>query len=172
MMCILVYSRWDVAVEASMESIDSWKNLEEIIHVSDGAMVARRDLAAQIPLEQQNKPVVVTPQLFESMVDPIPTRAEVAVFSDGSAMVQFPWKALAVIPPNWKTMHFWFYMENGQVASLLSRSRPDLPILAFTSSFSVHRRFNLQGGLIPFYLLSFFPCDVKASNLKGTFLAS
>lgn len=76
------------------------------------------------------------------------------------------------IPPNWKTMHFWFYMENGQVASLLSRSRPDLPILAFTSSFSVHRRFNLQGGLIPFYLLSFFPCDVKASNLKGTFLAS
>ncbi|KAL9357889.1 hypothetical protein Peur_051142 [Populus x canadensis] len=135
-----------------MESIDSWKNLEEIIHVSDGAMVARRDLAAQIPLEQQNKPVVVTPQLFESMADPIPTRAE--------------------IPPNWKTMHFWFYMENGQMASLLSCSRPDLPILAFTSSFSVHRRFNLQGGLIPFYLLSFFPCDVKASNLKGTFLAS
>jgi pyruvate kinase len=52
MMCILIYYRWDVAVEASMESIDSWKNLEEIIHVSDGAMVARRDLAAQIPLEQ------------------------------------------------------------------------------------------------------------------------
>ncbi|KAJ6998498.1 pyruvate kinase isozyme A chloroplastic-like [Populus alba x Populus x berolinensis] len=69
-------------------------------------------------------------------------------------------------------MHFWFYMENGKMASLLSRSRPDLPILAFTSSFSVHRRFNLQWGLIPFYLLSFFPCDVKASNLKGTFLAS
>ncbi|KAJ6931213.1 hypothetical protein NC652_014647 [Populus alba x Populus x berolinensis] len=76
------------------------------------------------------------------------------------------------IPPNWKTMHFWFYMENGKMASLLSRSRSELPILAFTSSFSVHRRFNLQWGLIPFYLLYFFPCDVKASNLKGTFLAS
>ncbi|KAA8527681.1 hypothetical protein F0562_035450 [Nyssa sinensis] len=42
----------DIAVIAKIESVDSLKNLEEIIQASDGAMVARGDLGAQIPLEQ------------------------------------------------------------------------------------------------------------------------
>ncbi|WJZ91193.1 hypothetical protein VitviT2T_010290 [Vitis vinifera] len=40
----------DIAVIAKMR-IDSLKNLEEITQASDGAMVARQDLGAQIPLE-------------------------------------------------------------------------------------------------------------------------
>ncbi|KAH9624109.1 hypothetical protein KSS87_020574 [Heliosperma pusillum] len=115
----------DIAVIAKIESIDSLRNLEEIIQASDGAMVARGDLGAQIPLEQVpsaqqnivqlcrqlNKPVIVASQLLESMIEyPTPTRAEVADVSEAvrqradalmlsgeSAMGQFPEKALAVL---------------------------------------------------------------------------
>ncbi|KAJ6903553.1 hypothetical protein NC651_020896 [Populus alba x Populus x berolinensis] len=115
----------DIAVIAKIESIDSLWNLEEIIQASDGAMVARGDLGAQIPLEQVpsaqqkivqicrqlNKPVIVASQLLESMIEyPTPTRAEVADVSEAvrqradalmlsgeSAMGQYPDKALAVL---------------------------------------------------------------------------
>ena len=111
----------DIALIAKIESIDSLKNLEEIIQASDGAMVARGDLGAQIPLEQVpsaqkkvvqvcrqlNKPVIVASQLLESMIEnPTPTRAEVADVSEAvrqradalmlsgeSAMGQYPEKA-------------------------------------------------------------------------------
>lgn len=101
------------------------KNLEEIIKASDGIMIGRGDLGAQIPLEeipsvqqkivqtcrQLNKPVIVASQLLESMIEyPIPTRAEVADVSEAvrqqadalmlsgeSAMGQFPDKALGVL---------------------------------------------------------------------------
>lgn len=115
----------DVAVIAKIESVDSLKNLEEIIKASDGAMVARGDMGSQIPLEQVpfaqhrivqlcrqlNKPVIVASQLLESMIEyPIPTRAEVADVSEAvrqqadalmlsgeSAMGLYPDKALAVL---------------------------------------------------------------------------
>lgn len=41
-----------INIIAKIESRDSLKNLEDIITVSDGAMVARGDLGAQVPLEQ------------------------------------------------------------------------------------------------------------------------
>lgn len=81
-----------IRVIAKIESSDSLKHLEDIIKVSDGAMVARGDLGAQILLEQVpsvqqeivqlcrqlNKPVIVASQLLESMIEyPTPTRAEV-----------------------------------------------------------------------------------------------
>ncbi|CAI9118340.1 OLC1v1019899C1 [Oldenlandia corymbosa var. corymbosa] len=115
----------DIAVIAKIESVDSLRNLEEIILASDGAMVARGDLGAQIPLEQVpseqqkivqlcrqlNKPVIVASQLLESMIEyPTPTRAEVADISEAvrqrsdalmlsgeSAMGQYPEKALTVL---------------------------------------------------------------------------
>ncbi|KAK8541515.1 hypothetical protein V6N12_014148 [Hibiscus sabdariffa] len=113
------------AVVAKIESIGSLKNLKEIIQASDGAMLGRGDLGAQIPLEQVpsvqqevvrlcrklNKPVIIASQLLESMIEhPIPTRAEVAdvskavaqqadalMLSSESAMGQFPDKALTVL---------------------------------------------------------------------------
>ncbi|PUZ68674.1 hypothetical protein GQ55_2G048000 [Panicum hallii var. hallii] len=115
----------DIAVLAKIESIDSLKNLEEIIRASDGAMVARGDMGAQVPLEQVpsiqqkivqlcrqlNKPVIVASQLLESMIEyPTPTRAEVADVSEAvrqradalmlsgeSAMGRYPEKALSVL---------------------------------------------------------------------------
>ncbi|RWW89323.1 hypothetical protein BHE74_00001737 [Ensete ventricosum] len=101
------------------------ENLEDIVLASDGAMVARGDMGAQIPLEevpsaqqkivklcrQLNKPVIVASQLLESMIEyPTPTRAEVADVSEAvkqradalmlsgeSAMGQYPEKALTVL---------------------------------------------------------------------------
>ncbi|KAH9602760.1 hypothetical protein KSS87_023048 [Heliosperma pusillum] len=122
---LIVMGCSSVAVIAKIESIDSLKNLEEIIEASDGAMVARGDMGSQIPLEQVpfaqqrivhlcrqlNKPVIVASQLLESMIEyPTPTRAEVADVSEAvrqqadalmlsgeSAMGLFPEKALAVL---------------------------------------------------------------------------
>lgn len=119
------YRDSDISVIAKIESMDSLKNMAEIIRASDGAMVARGDLGAQIPLEQVpseqqkivqlcrqlNKPVIVASQLLESMIEyPTPTRAEVADVSEAvrqradalmlsgeSAMGQFPDKALTVL---------------------------------------------------------------------------
>lgn len=125
---------------AKIESIDSLKNLEEIIRASDGAMVARADLGAQIPLEQVpseqqrivqvcsqlNKPVIVASQLLESMIEyPTPTRAEVADVSEAvrqrsdalmlsgeSAMGQFPEKALTVLRSVSLRIEKWWREEN------------------------------------------------------------
>ncbi|KAF8392303.1 hypothetical protein HHK36_022645 [Tetracentron sinense] len=138
----------DIAVIAKIESIDSLKNLEEIIQASDGAMVARGDLGAQIPLEQVpsaqqeivevcrqlNKPVIVASQLLESMIEyPTPTRAEVADVSEAvrqradalmlsgeSAMGQFPEKSLAVLRSVSLRIERWWREEKRHEAMKLS----------------------------------------------------
>ncbi|KAL7105357.1 hypothetical protein ACP275_07G039000 [Erythranthe tilingii] len=149
----------DISVIAKIESIDSLKNLEEIIQASDGAMVARGDLGAQIPLEQVpseqqkivqvcrqlNKPVIVASQLLESMIEyPTPTRAEVADVSEAvrqradalmlsgeSAMGQFPDKALTVLRTVSLRIEKWWRDEKRHEAM-------ELPAIAssFTDSIS------------------------------------
>nr|GMD73031.1 pyruvate kinase isozyme A, chloroplastic [Ipomoea batatas] len=132
----------NVAVIAKIESVDSLKNLQDIIQASDGIMVARGDLGAQIPLEQVpsvqkeivdlckglNKPVIVASQLLESMIEyPIPTRAEVADVSEAvkqkadalmlsgeSAMGQYPMKALSVLKSVSLRIEKWLREEKSQ----------------------------------------------------------
>lgn len=52
--CFLECSRY-IGLIAKIESSDSLPRLHEIVAVSDGAMVARGDLGAQIPLERVSK---------------------------------------------------------------------------------------------------------------------
>ena len=81
-----------VKVIAKIEDQEGVRNLEEIIQESDGVMVARGDLGAEINLEElpnvqrrivrlcaeHGKRVIVATHLLESMIyNPIPTRAEV-----------------------------------------------------------------------------------------------
>lgn len=80
-----------VRIIAKIEDQEGLDNIDEIIRVSDGVMVARGDLGVQlavqdIPLAQkriiakcntQNKPVVTATQMLDSMIhNPRPTRAE------------------------------------------------------------------------------------------------
>ncbi|MQM18079.1 hypothetical protein Taro_051065 [Colocasia esculenta] len=83
----------DIHIIPKIESADSIPNLQSIISASDGAMVARGDLGAELPIEEvpllqeeiirccrsMGKPVIVATNMLESMIDhPTPTRAEVS----------------------------------------------------------------------------------------------
>lgn len=144
-----------IGVLAKIESCESLKNLKDIILVSDGAMVARGDLGAQIPLEQVpsvqqevvhlcrqlNKPVIVASQLLESMIEyPTPTRAEVAdvsemvrqrvdalMLSGESAMGQYPEKALSVLRTVSLRMEEWCREEKQHESMCLQQLATTLP---------------------------------------------
>uniref|UniRef100_A0A0D6R1Z5 Pyruvate kinase n=1 Tax=Araucaria cunninghamii TaxID=56994 RepID=A0A0D6R1Z5_ARACU len=83
----------DIHVTVKIESADSIPNLHSILSASDGAMVARGDLGAELPIEEvpllqeeiiricrnMGKPVIVATNMLESMINhPTPTRAEVS----------------------------------------------------------------------------------------------
>ncbi|KAA8525914.1 hypothetical protein F0562_007986 [Nyssa sinensis] len=83
----------DIHVIVKIESADSIPNLHSIISASDGAMVARGELGAELPIEEvpllqediirrchsMQKPVIVATNMLESMIShPTPTRAEVS----------------------------------------------------------------------------------------------
>ena len=81
----------DTPVIAKLEKPQAIDNLEQILEVADGVMVARGDLGVEMPLEQVpviqkkiirralewRKPVITATQMLESMIqNPRPTRAE------------------------------------------------------------------------------------------------
>lgn len=97
----------NIQVIAKIESYEATKHLGTITEASDGIMVARGDLGAEIPFSQVprvqreiietcknfQKPVIVATHMLESMiVNPIPTRAEIsdvstAVFQRSDAIM-------------------------------------------------------------------------------------
>ena len=90
---IIAEHKKDILVIAKLEKPEAIHDLEKIIDVADGAMIARGDLGVEMPLEkvpvlqkkiirlcqQKGKPVITATQMLESMCQySRPTRAEVS----------------------------------------------------------------------------------------------
>ena len=100
-------SNLKIPIISKIEKPEALQNIDDILKVSDGLMVARGDLGVEVPFEEvpreqkrlidksklARKPVIVATQMMESMISSLtPTRAEVsdvanAVFDGADAVM-------------------------------------------------------------------------------------
>jgi pyruvate kinase len=121
----LIGKKSSVLVAVKIETKQAIENIDEIMEATDAVMVARGDLAIEVPMEQvpllqkmiiqkankAGKPVITATQMLDSMrTNPVPTRAEVTdianaildgtdavMLSEESAMGLFPARAIATM---------------------------------------------------------------------------
>lgn len=108
----------DMKIIAKIENMQGINNMEEILSVSDGVMVARGDMGVEIPLEEvpvlqkkmiklantQGKHVITATQMLESMMkNPRPTRAEATDIAnaiyDGTTAIMLSGESAAGLYP-------------------------------------------------------------------------
>lgn len=146
------HKKSQVRVMAKIEKPEALKEIENIIEVADGIMVARGDLGVEVPFDQvpliqkqivnaciiRSKPVVIATQMMESMISSFrPTRAEAndvanAVFdgtdclmlSGETSIGKFPIEAI-------KSMQRIIDFAEGKGFELAHDHKPDKHALTF-----------------------------------------
>lgn len=205
----------DVLILSKIENQEGVENIDEILQVSDGIMVARGDLGVEIPTEEipivqkmiikkcneLAKPVITATQMLDSMIrNPRPTRAEVTdvanaiydgtdaiMLSGETAAGKYPVEAVKVMASIAKrieqTLDYDRMLKekgsknvtvtdaishatcttavdlnasaiitstsSGYTAKMVSKFRPQAPIIAATSNEAVMRRLALTWGVYP-----------------------
>ncbi len=205
-----------IRIIAKIENADGVENIDDIIRLSDGIMVARGDLGVEIPLEEipviqkklikkaysAGKQVITATQMLDSMMkNPRPTRAEAtdvanAIYDGTSAIMlsgetaagDYPiaaLKTMAIIAerterdidyksrfakrdfteaPNVTSaishatcttaqdlgaVAIITVSKSGRTARMISKYRPECPIISGTTDSTVQRQMNLSWGVVP-----------------------
>lgn len=212
---------------AKIETRQSVQNIDEILAVVDGIMVARGDLGVEMPTEDvpmvqkeiiekcrsQGKPAIVATQMLDSMIrNPKPTRAEASdvanavidgadavMLSGETASGRYPVASVKIMNKilmrteenlrEWQRTPKIFFncgevadavsraardisetvcaaailslTRSGATARMVSKYRPDCPVIALTPSFSTWRELALVWGVYP--LICPFTTDVEES---------
>ena len=138
-----------IRIIAKIENQEGVSNLREILAEADGVMVARGDMGVEIdfteiPVIQKDiiaytlgygKHVITATQMLDSMItNPRPTRAEItdvanAVYDGTSAIITVT--------------------KSGATPRLISRFRPETPIVACVMDEPVQRQLSLTWGVKP-----------------------
>ncbi|WP_300276936.1 pyruvate kinase [Peptacetobacter sp.] len=205
----------DILILSKIENQEGVENIDEILQVSDGIMVARGDLGVEIPTEEMPivqkmiikkcnelaKPVITATQMLDSMIrNPRPTRAEVTdvanaiydgtdaiMLSGETAAGKYPIEAVKVMASIAKrieqTLDYDKMLKekgtnnitvtdaishatcttavdlnataiitstsSGYTAKMVSKFRPQAPIIAATNDEDVMRRLALTWGVYP-----------------------
>ena len=225
---------------AKIESMQGIRNLEDILTVSDGIMVARGDLGVEIPMEEipvvqkqmikmaeaQGKHVITATQMLESMIkNPRPTRAETTDIAnaiyDGTTAIMLSGETAAGAYPveavktmakiaerseqdidynsrmkkrehidnfdvttaishatcttamDLKAAAIITVTISGFTAGMISRYKPNCPIIACSVSPRICRQLNLSWGVTPIWIAresttdDLFDVAVRAAEEAG-----
>lgn len=213
---ILEDAKTDMGIIAKIENTPGVSNIDDILKVADGIMVARGDLGVEIPPEdvplvqkllikkcnEAGKPVITATQMLESMItNPRPTRAEASdvanaildgtdaiMLSGETASGRYPAEAVetmarialrteydlkygelllsngmnvintttaAISHASAQIAHelgasaIITATETGYTARMVSKHRPETPVIAVTPSEKTARQMQLLWGVFP-----------------------